>query len=70
MVTLAEVKAAKRARRRGRRAVVTTPNVERIRKAYAHDFVPVGEIAERHEISVPTVYSVVNGKGPYKYPNL
>jgi DNA invertase Pin-like site-specific DNA recombinase len=70
MVTLAEVVAAKKSRRRGRRAVVVPADVERLRKAYAHDFLPVATIAERFSVSVPTVYSVINGTGPYKYPKL
>ena len=67
MVTRAEVDAAKAARRRGRRRKADDATVERVREGYAHKFKSVVVLAEENELSVPTIYNIVNGKGCYPY---
>lgn len=70
MVSKAEVEAAKNARRRGRRRKADDATVERIREGYAHKFKSVAALAEETELSIPTVYKIVNGEGCYPYAKI
>jgi hypothetical protein len=70
MVSRAEVEAAKTARRRGRRRKADDATVEKVREGYAHKFKSVAIWAEENELSIPTIYKIVNGEGCYPYAKI
>jgi len=70
MITLKEILASKEARRRGRRRALDVDAVEKIRDGYAHKNKSVAELATQFELSVPTVYKVVFGRGCYPFAKI